>query len=41
MLERSEALAKALEALLRPMRALAQSLAGRLADEAESLDTPV
>jgi len=40
LLERGEALGKALEALLRPMRALAQRLGARLVDEAETLDTP-
>jgi ATP-dependent DNA helicase DinG len=40
MLSRSAALATALEALLRPMRALTQRLGARLVDEAETMDTP-
>ncbi len=40
LLERAEALGKALDGLLKPMRALAQRLAARLVDEADTLDTP-
>ena len=40
MLSRSATLATALEALLRPMRALTQRLGARLVDEAETMDTP-
>jgi hypothetical protein len=41
MLSRSAALATALEALLRPMRALTQRLGARLVDEAETMYTPM
>jgi ATP-dependent DNA helicase DinG len=40
LLARAAALGTALDALLRPMRALAQRLAVRLVDEAETMDTP-
>ncbi len=40
LLRHARSLALALDALLRPMRALVQRLAARLADEAETLDTP-
>src|SRR5262249_29180100 len=40
LLERGDALAKALDGLLKPMRMLAQRLAARLMDEADTLDTP-
>ncbi|HEX4572201.1 MAG TPA: ATP-dependent DNA helicase [Dongiaceae bacterium] len=40
LLEQARILGLAFDALLRPMRALAQRLAARLTDEAETLDTP-
>jgi len=40
LLDHAKTLGHALDALLRPMRALAQRLAARLTDEAETLDTP-
>ena len=40
LLQRAAALTVALEALLKPMRALAGRLAKRLVDEADTLDTP-
>src|SRR5439155_17846192 len=40
MLNRSAALATALDGLLRPMRDLARRLAARLVEEAETMDTP-
>jgi len=40
LLDRGKDLGHALDALLKPMRALAQRLAARLVEEAESLDTP-
>ncbi len=40
LLEQGAILGKALDALLKPMRLLAQRLAARLVDEAETLDTP-
>jgi ATP-dependent DNA helicase DinG len=40
LLEQARILGLALDALLRPMRALAQRLAARLTDEADTLDTP-
>jgi ATP-dependent DNA helicase DinG len=40
LLEQGAILGKALDALLKPMRLLAQRLAARLVEEAETLDTP-
>jgi hypothetical protein len=40
LLDHAKTLGLALDALLRPMRALAHRLAARLTDEAETLDTP-